>query len=375
MRRLLALAVVVTTLASMGAQYRTTNFNVHAADPQVAQLIGQWAEHYRKEKAMLWLGKEMPNWPQPCPLYVDVNQQGPSGATSFQFGQGQVMSMKMEIQGPLERLVRSVLPHEVTHTVFAHHFRQPVPRWADEGGSVLSEDDVERDRHDQLVRSILNKGQKIPLRTLFGLTEYPAQVMCLYAQGYSVTNYLVMRSNRQQFLNFVGRGMYLGWDKAVQEYFGQKSVEELEQAWLQFLRDARKQPAGSMVAGANNPAAGQVASAPVKGQVRVHLTVPPVQPLEIQPVARAAMPAPEQVGQQFGQTPSYLPAPSGGTIPPNWQPAVTLHAPVMAPAIQAVPGVGAPLAAAPGGVQLLAPQVGPNPSEPPPGVSPIGFPR
>ena len=89
--------------------------------------------------------------------------EGPSGATSFQFGQGQVLGMKMEIQGPLERLVRSVLPHEVTHTVFAYHFRQPVPRWADEGGAVLSEDDIERNRHDQLVRMILNTpGRAIP---------------------------------------------------------------------------------------------------------------------------------------------------------------------------------------------------------------------
>ena len=50
MRRFLALAVVLTVFTSMGAQFRTTNFNVQAADPQVAQLIGQWAEHYRKEK-------------------------------------------------------------------------------------------------------------------------------------------------------------------------------------------------------------------------------------------------------------------------------------------------------------------------------------
>jgi hypothetical protein len=342
MRRLLALAVVLTAFASMGAQHRTTNFHVHAADPQVAQLIGQWAEHYRKEKATLWLGHEMPNWSQPCPLYVEVNTQGPSGATSFQFGQGQVLGMKMEIQGPLERLVRSVLPHEITHTVFAFHFRQPVPRWADEGGSVLSEDDIERNRHDQLVRSIINKGQKIPLRTLMGLKEYPAQVMCLYAQGYSMTDYLVKRGNRQQFLNFLSRGMQAGWDRAVQEQYGHRTIEELEQAWLQFLRDGRQQ-GGTMVAGGSTP----------KTQVRVHLTVPPVQPLEITPVARAAMPSSDQVGQKFGTA----------TIPPNWQPAVTLQAPEpmstgAAPsAIQPVP---------PAGVQLLAPQTGGNP---------IGFPR
>jgi len=356
--RLFAPALIVTVFASMGSQYRTTNFHVHAADPQVAQLIGQWAEHYRKEKAILWLGQEMPNWPQPCPLHVDVNMQSPSGATSFQFGQGQVLSMKMEIQGPLDRLVRSVLPHEVTHTVFAYYYRHPVPRWADEGGSVLSEDDVERDRHDQLVRSIINKGQKIPTRTLLALKEYPPQVMCLYAQGYSLTDYLVKRSSRQHFLAFVGRGTQAGWDRAVQEYYGHKNVDELEAAWIQFLRDGRSQPAGTLVAGAKtNPAANQVAAAPVKSQVRVHLTVPPTEitPVAItavppNAVARGAMPSPEQVGQKFGQT---------VTIPPNWQPAVTLGAPVSG---------GLPS----NGVQLMAPQAT-TPSSP--SVPVIGFPR
>lgn len=363
MRRLLALAVVVTALGSMGADFRTTNFHVHAADPQVAQLIGQWAEYYRKEKATLWLGREMPTWGQPCPLHVTVSMQGPSGATSFRFGQGQILDMKMEIQGNLERLVRSVLPHEVTHTVFAFHFRQPVPRWADEGGSVLSEDDIERQRHDQLVRGIINRGQKIPLRTLFGLKEYPAQVMSLYAQGYSMSDYLVKRSNRQQFLNFVARGMYAGWDKAVQEFYGHRSVEEMEQAWLQFLRDNRQQPAGSMIASAAE-------TTPGKTQVRVHLTVPPAQPLAVQPVARAAMPSPDQVGQTFGQ----IPSPGATTIPPNWQPAITLQAPANdtapRPAIQAVPSSPA---LPPLGIQLLPPEAGVQ--APPPGAAPIGFPR
>ena len=50
-----------------------------------------------------------------------------------------------------------MLPHEVTHTVFAYYFRCPLPRWADEGGAVLSEDDIELDKHDKIVRQILNR--------------------------------------------------------------------------------------------------------------------------------------------------------------------------------------------------------------------------
>src|SRR5207248_5452584 len=138
---------------------------------------------------------------------VKVTLGGAGGATSFIFDQGRVLGQRMEIEGGLDRLLASVLPHEVTHTVFAFHFRTPVPRWADEGGSVLSEDELEKSRHDQLVRQILNQGRAIPLRRLFALTEYPREVMALYAEGYSVSSFLVAASNRPVFLRFVAHGM------------------------------------------------------------------------------------------------------------------------------------------------------------------------
>ena len=39
-------------------------------------------------------------------------------------------------------------------------------------------------------------------------------VMVLYAEGYSVTNFLVGSSNRKVFLDFVAAGMRGDWDKA-----------------------------------------------------------------------------------------------------------------------------------------------------------------
>ncbi len=369
MRRRYAFVLVFLSLSSLGAELRTQNFVVHAADAQVCQSIGQWAEHYRREKALEWLGYEMPSWPQPCPLYVTVNMQGPSGATSFNFGQGRVLGMKMEIQGPLDRLLKSVLPHEITHTVFAHHFKQPVPRWADEGGSVLSEDDIERHRHDQLVKQILQQRQQIPLRTLLALKEYPPQVMCLYAQGYSMSDYLVKRSDRRTFLAFVGAGLQSGWDNAVRSYYQHNNIEELERAWVTYLFDSRRQPSTPPTQVAQNQQTPRFTTA---GRTTVRLTVPPVQPLDPQPIARGARPEPEQVGQRFGQQ-----------APTNWQPgAVQLQPPIpmATPAtpqyLPPVPNTPAPQFLPPvPGVTLGAPEYGNTVRELPPGASPIGFPR
>jgi hypothetical protein len=220
------------------------------------------AEFYRKEKALDWLGREMPHWPRKCPLQVQVTMGSAGGATTFTFGseggRPVVTSQRMEIRGDAKQLLNSVLPHEVTHTVLAHHFGRPVPRWADEGGSVLSENDEERYSHDVRCREILNAGRAFVLRTLFRMTEYPRDMTVLYAQGYSITAYLVEkggsgREGRGKLLQFLGGGMsgntVESWNESARKVYGFESVDALERAWL----DALRSPPARMVARGTQP--------------------------------------------------------------------------------------------------------------------------
>ena len=71
--RLAILAAIL--LVSMGASYRTKNFVVTAPSSQLAGEIGQAAEKYRKELAISWLGKAMPNWSSPCIMNVKVGEK------------------------------------------------------------------------------------------------------------------------------------------------------------------------------------------------------------------------------------------------------------------------------------------------------------
>lgn len=341
-RRHLVLALV-GIVCSMGAAYRTPNFVVYAPNSQVAEQVGKWAEHYRREKAREWLGYEMPNWPQACPIHVQVTMSGPRGATSFQFApQGGVQGQIMEISGPLDRLLASVLPHEVTHTVFAHYFRCPVPRWADEGGAVLSEDDIELERHNKMVRQILNKGRHFPLRQLLALKEYPPhdeKVVCLYAQGFSLSHYLVHVSNKQTFLQFIAHGMQRGWDSAAQSFYGQRGVEQLEEAWLNHMSGTK----GMTIAQIAQRKNGNTSDA--SKQIVVRLTIPPAQPLDPQPVYRGVSAGPDQDTQRFGER---LPL----TVRPGYLPEY------------GSPSSHAPYAPVP--IQLGPPQFGPEPAVLPP---------
>ena len=280
-------ALLTLTGSTRAASVRTPNFIVEAPTQELAQEFGKLAEHYRQQKALEWLGQEMPRWASPCPLRVTVTMSGAKGATSFTFPEGQVYQT-MFIEGPLDRLRNSVLPHEVTHTVLAHHFRRPVPRWADEGGSVYSEDELERTRHDRMCRDILNAGRGMPLRRMFALKDYPSDVMVLYAEGYSVSKFLIESSDRQTFLNFVGHGMQWGWDDAAKTYYKYRGVDEMEQAWLDHLRKGR----GAAVAKNVNPDA----------QLVVRQSAPPVQPLlDPIPLSRGLSPISGNEGDRFGQ--------------------------------------------------------------------------
>jgi hypothetical protein len=313
------------------AQVRTQNFIVNAPDQQTAQTFAQQAEQYRKQKALEWLGEEMPPWPRPCPLTVKPTMGGAGGATKFNYDfRGNYEVLSMDIEGEYTKMLHSVLPHEVTHTVFAHHFRYPVPRWADEGGSVLSENDAERAHHDKLVRGYLNNRQGIQLRRLFTLKEYGEipDVMVLYAQGFSVSNYLVSLGGRQAFLGFVQMGLQGKWDQGAQTYYHMNSVEQIEQGWLQNLRDTKN--GGTMM----------VQGKP-QGNLVVRQTVPPAQPQldPAGPVARGQSDDESRAPGTLTSRPAYLPD-NAPVAPLRVPPPPMPPAPLMPPVRLGVPEFG-----------------------------------
>jgi len=323
------------------------NFLVTAPTEQMAQQFGQAAEQYRRQKALEWLGHEMPPWPRPCPLTVRPKPGGPSGATRFNYDfHGGYELIDMVIEGDEARMLHSVLPHEVTHTVFAHAIRYPVPRWADEGGAVLSEDDAERRTHDQICRQKLNQHTAVPLRRLFTVREYyeVPDMMVIYAQGYSVAQYLVNLAGRQTFLRFVRQGMSGSggdWDRAAQSYYNFSSIEAMEQAWLQHLRETKNGPA--QLVRNNQPARTDPASRTV-----VRQTAPPAPP-QLEPAGPVARGQSDDDPRHATLTsrPSHLPerAPEPAAVP-----AVQLPPPASRPAPPMPP------------VRLGTPEFGPTPA-------------
>jgi hypothetical protein len=227
--------------ADAAAGYKTRNFTVSAPSPQLAKEIGDAAEMWRRELSMQWIGKEMPPWSKPCPINAQVApNMGAGGATSFIFDHGEVFGWKMNIQGSRERILDSVLPHEVTHTIFASHFRQPLPRWADEGACTTVEHRSEIVKQERNLVQYLKSGRGIPFKQMFAMKEYPSDVMPLYAQGHSTAQWLIEARGRQAFLEFLADGMRDdNWEQAVHQHYGYPDLLAMQNAWNDWVKQGR----------------------------------------------------------------------------------------------------------------------------------------
>jgi len=168
---------------------------------------------------------------------------------------------------------------------------------------VLSENDEERYNHDVRCRELLNAGRGIRLSVLFRMAEYPRDMIVLYAQGYSVSAYLVDRggsgvAGRQRLLQFLAIGMQGGdtrnhgtvesWNNAARQVYGVNGLDALEEQWLNALKNPPSRVAARGDRAPGTPTARQ------PDPVAVRSSAPPVVPLLEPPVRAARGTAPER---------------------------------------------------------------------------------
>tara|TARA_R110002072_G_C7978996_1_gene536072 strand:- start:87606 stop:88961 length:1356 start_codon:yes stop_codon:yes gene_type:complete len=270
-----AFSAVLLSLAlgSVEGNFASPNFVVHAPTTEIARQVAEAAEESRRKLALQWYGHEINNWGEPCEISVVVGKNlGAGGATRFKFDRGEVYGWKMEVQGSLERILDSVIPHEVNHTILACYFRRKVPRWADEGAATVVEHISEKSRSFDLAEKLVNQGRRIPLRVLLSMTQYPRdndQVLAMYAQGYSLVEFLLQDKGRKHFLNFLNDAHHRGWDRAIATFYGSSGVEQLEQKWSSWVLAGSPRldlPEGQLLASKENSARVAQADSVVRSQ-------------------------------------------------------------------------------------------------------------
>lgn len=254
-----AVGIVV---ACCGASVRTRHFIVTAPSREMAERTAEAAEHFRRELAIAWIGDEIPDWHAPCPITVTFEDLA-HGETRFGLVQepgqrGMPVDFDMKLFGPPERILDSVLPHELTHTIFATHFGCRLPRWADEGACTSVEHSSETDNLKRILLRHLVEGKGIPFNEMVRMVEYPHDMLPVYSQGYSVADFLIQQKGKREFVRFIGTGLQSNdWDRAIHQHFGFQDLSDLQLTWNEWVRRGSPnltEPANANLVAALQPA-------------------------------------------------------------------------------------------------------------------------
>lgn len=94
----------------------------------------------------------------------------------------------------------------------------------------------------------LHTGRGIAFNQMFAMTDYPQDILPLYAQGYSLARFLMEQKGKREFLAYVGDGMSSeNWPAATNKHYGFQNLAVLQDSWLDWVK--RGSPAHSPDAG------------------------------------------------------------------------------------------------------------------------------
>lgn len=224
---------------------QTKNFRVwHKLTQQEATQMAKAAEAFRAESAMKWFGSVGEDWNPICELFLHTNAQeyakatgapaGSPGHSTLRTEGSRVLARRIDLRLDDVNLMLGVLPHETTHVVLAGRLGdQPVPRWADEGMSVLSEPRSRIQRNlDNLPRHA-KEGALFPCEKLLKLADYPEPRLVgpFYAQSVAVVDYLVRLKGARVFAEFMRDGLKTGYESALRKHYGIEGFAGLDQRW------------------------------------------------------------------------------------------------------------------------------------------------
>ncbi len=82
----------------------------------------------------------------------------------------------------------------------------------------------------------LHNNRGIAFSQMFAMTEYPQDVMPLYAQGYSLAEFLIYHGGRRKFVAFLADGMRDGqWSSAVARNYNISDLSALQNKWVAWV--------------------------------------------------------------------------------------------------------------------------------------------
>ncbi|MCX7805949.1 MAG: hypothetical protein N3A38_12270 [Planctomycetota bacterium] len=170
--------------------------------------------------------------------YVEATGQPEwTGGFSRYVASGVLTSATIHSWASCPRLKGSVLPHELTHLVFAGVMpnREKIPRAIHEGIAIFHETDDRRSQLLALLRSKTGSREYIPLQRLLGMPDYPPDPDLFYAESYALVACLIERKGIAAFLSACRRISGENAGRELAALAGSPDIESLERDMISRL--------------------------------------------------------------------------------------------------------------------------------------------
>ncbi len=226
-----------TTTAARSANMAIgVNFTVFAPDQALAEAVVKQAEIYRKQAALEWLGKDLPDRVGRSLITIDITSQKDEGLT-WPIDCPERTLHQVWLNTSVDRAVGSTLHHEVIHTVLDTKFYpESLPAWACEGIASQADDAGRKENQQQILARWSSEGRWPGLRPLLESARIGHDDLSRYAAASSFTEFLAQRGGKTRFVEFAGSGQKRGWDQAARDCYSVHDVAELQTAWQDWVK-------------------------------------------------------------------------------------------------------------------------------------------
>ncbi|MGE5194089.1 MAG: peptidase MA family metallohydrolase [Deltaproteobacteria bacterium] len=208
-------------------------------------------EALRRQLQETWFGEATDAWSLRCDIVLHpsvagyVRELGPgsqqsSGCATIEIEKGRVVKRRVDLRADAADWMSSSLPHELTHVVLADKFAtKQVPRWADEGMAILSEPADRQSIRRSAMQRAFGRAPRYAAGDLLALREYPSgdHRDAFYGQSASLVAYLIERDSPEKFIEFLELGQRKGFEPALAEIYGLRSLAALDARWHPQLLD------------------------------------------------------------------------------------------------------------------------------------------
>ena len=230
----------------------TASFVILHDDPALAEAVARAAESAREATTRRWTGSPPPRaWEPKCAIYLyptaaifaQMTGEPPEspGLSTMESNGAAITLRRINVRADAANLIAAVVPHEVTHVMLADLFTaKQIPRWADEGISVLSEPASEQEKRVADLDAALDGGKIFTVENLMASADYPEGKFwpLYYAQGVSLTRFLVEQGKPGQFIEFLQGSQRRGIEPELKRVYGIEGYADLQSRWLDYARQS-----------------------------------------------------------------------------------------------------------------------------------------